>query len=293
MDPNPPAGWMTDPDDPSRLRWWDGEGWTVHRTRAVPSSAARGWRPGPKLIGVAVGVVVVALGVAARSGFGGFLSTVGLAALVIAIVGLVRGGVAALGLRGKPAAAALLAGGIVVLLLGGGVNAATTGTSADVQPFVSSAESPSAAPDPTAVPLVHTTVTEQQVIPFGAVTIEDATVAAGTSFVSTFGVDGVREVTYTVTMRDGVEVDREKVGEIVTIAPIDQVTTVGTMVEQRPPVSSNGCDPNYSGCVPIASDVDCAGGSGDGPAYANGPVTIIGQDIYDLDRDGDGVACDR
>ncbi|WP_431606782.1 hypothetical protein [Mycolicibacterium neoaurum] len=27
------------------------------------------------------------------------------------------------------------------------------------------------------------------------------------------------------------------------------------------------CDPNYSGaCVPIASDVDCAGGSGNGPA---------------------------
>jgi len=23
----------------------------------------------------------------------------------------------------------------------------------------------------------------------------------------------------------------------------------------------------YSGCVPIASDVDCAGGSGNGPAY--------------------------
>jgi hypothetical protein len=25
------------------------------------------------------------------------------------------------------------------------------------------------------------------------------------------------------------------------------------------------CDPNYSGCVPIASDVDCAGGRGNAP----------------------------
>ncbi len=53
------------------------------------------------------------------------------------------------------------------------------------------------------------------------------------------------------------------------------------------------CDPNYSGaCVPIASDVDCAGGSGNGPAYVQGPVYVIGTDIYDLDRDGDGIGCE-
>ena len=42
----------------------------------------------------------------------------------------------------------------------------------------------------------------------------------------------------------------------------------------------------------FASDVDCAGGSGNGPAYVAGPVTVIGSDIYDLDRDGDGIACE-
>lgn len=52
------------------------------------------------------------------------------------------------------------------------------------------------------------------------------------------------------------------------------------------------CDPNYSGCVPIASDVDCAGGSGDGPAYVAGPVRVVGSDIYRLDSDKDGVACE-
>jgi hypothetical protein len=44
--------------------------------------------------------------------------------------------------------------------------------------------------------------------------------------------------------------------------------------------------------VPIASDVDCAGGSGDGPAFVRGPVTVIGEDIYDLDRNDDGIACE-
>lgn len=52
------------------------------------------------------------------------------------------------------------------------------------------------------------------------------------------------------------------------------------------------CDPNYSGCVPIASDVDCAGGSGNGPAYVHGPVRVIGYDKYGLDRDSDGVGCE-
>ena len=55
-------------------------------------------------------------------------------------------------------------------------------------------------------------------------------------------------------------------------------------------VSSSACDPNYDGCVPIDSDVDCAGGSGNGPSYT-GQVQVVGVDVYDLDRDGDGVAC--
>ena len=53
------------------------------------------------------------------------------------------------------------------------------------------------------------------------------------------------------------------------------------------------CDPNYDPCVPIAEDVDCAGGKGDGPAYVEGPVTVIGEDIYGLDRDKDGIGCER
>lgn len=58
--------------------------------------------------------------------------------------------------------------------------------------------------------------------------------------------------------------------------------------------AQDGCDPNYEGaCVPIASDVDCAGGSGNGPEYVQGPVTVVGKDIYDLDRDGDGIGCDK
>ncbi len=70
----------------------------------------------------------------------------------------------------------------------------------------------------------------------------------------------------------------------------------GRFVWQRLPATakdaSSGCDPNYTPCVPIASDVDCAGGSGNGPAYVQGPVRVVGVDIYDLDRDGNGIGCE-
>lgn len=56
-----------------------------------------------------------------------------------------------------------------------------------------------------------------------------------------------------------------------------------------------GCDPHYRGedvCVPVASDVDCAAGKGNGPEYVDGPFDYVGEDIYGLDRDHDGIACE-
>jgi hypothetical protein len=58
--------------------------------------------------------------------------------------------------------------------------------------------------------------------------------------------------------------------------------------------AEQSCDPSYEGaCLdPNASDYDCAGGSGDGPEYVNGPVSVVGDDHFDLDSDGDGSGCE-
>jgi hypothetical protein len=48
----------------------------------------------------------------------------------------------------------------------------------------------------------------------------------------------------------------------------------------------------YSPCIPPGPDVDCAGGSGNGPRYVNGPVSVNGSYPYGLDSDGDGVGCE-
>jgi hypothetical protein len=63
----------------------------------------------------------------------------------------------------------------------------------------------------------------------------------------------------------------------------------------KPPALSSaggsGCTPGYSPCLPPASDYDCEGGSGNGPKYT-GLVHVTGSDPYELDVDGDGVACE-
>jgi hypothetical protein len=47
---------------------------------------------------------------------------------------------------------------------------------------------------------------------------------------------------------------------------------------------------------PSAYDYDCEGGSGDGPDYVEGPVTVDWDvpdpDPFELDRDQNGIGCE-
>jgi beta-lactam-binding protein with PASTA domain len=54
------------------------------------------------------------------------------------------------------------------------------------------------------------------------------------------------------------------------------------------------CDPSYPDvCLdPDAADYDCAGDSGNGPEYVDGPVRVRPPDPFDLDREGDGWGCE-
>ena len=80
-------------------------------------------------------------------------------------------------------------------------------------------------------------------------------------------------------------------------APPTTTTTTTTTVAIQPvapaPAPSGDCTPGYSPCLPAASDYDCAGGRGNGPAYT-GTVSVdhAHGDPYDLDSDGDGVGCE-
>lgn len=79
-----------------------------------------------------------------------------------------------------------------------------------------------------------------------------------------------------------------------TSTTTSSTATTATTTTLRPLVTASaaGCHPSYEPCVPIASDVDCIGGSGNGPEYV-GRVRVIGPDEYRLDADDDGFGCDN
>jgi hypothetical protein len=83
----------------------------------------------------------------------------------------------------------------------------------------------------------------------------------------------------------------------VTTKPKVKATSPSTTRRPTPPATrapASDCHPSYSGaCLRTsAGDYDCAGGSGNGPNYVQGPIRVRGEDPFDLDRDGDGEACE-
>jgi micrococcal nuclease len=76
------------------------------------------------------------------------------------------------------------------------------------------------------------------------------------------------------------------------LTPTNAISTVAGIKaksESATPVDGK-CDPNYAGCMPIfPSDVDCP----DIKRLGLAPVRVIGVDIHRLDRDRDGIGCDK
>ncbi len=78
-----------------------------------------------------------------------------------------------------------------------------------------------------------------------------------------------------------------------TVAPATATSRSARVATTAGPTADSGCHPSYSGCVPVASDVDCAGGSGNGPAYTSAKnIPVTGPDEYGLDNDGNGLGCE-
>lgn len=183
---------------------------------------------------------------------------------------------------------ALSAAGILVALGACGPDPAARPAAGLTAPATASTPSatPSTMPAPTATPTVVTRkVTVTRRIPYKTRKVKEPSLTRGHTETRIGGRSGVRTLTYIVTYTNGERTGRRLVRESVTRRPITKVVAVGTK-------ESRHCDPNYSGaCVPIAGDVDCAGNDGNGPAYVEGPLRVVGDDVYDLDRDGDGIAC--
>lgn len=306
--PETPQGWFTDPHQPTQQRWWDGTQWTQHTAplgqAPVVAAEAPKAKSSTRAVVLLVAGVVLLITLLSRS-LGVIVVLAGLVLFFVAIYGIVRGSAKLFRVRSRGAAWAALGIAFVLMFVGTGANAALggpgsndsdAGTAADAKPFVSTpAEKPSPSPKPTTFEEVE----EPTPIPFERSAVDDPNIDVGETLITTPGVDGTKLTTYRVTYVDGKEISREVAGEVVTVPPVAEVTSTGTRQPPPPPASvplvqpTNNCHPSYAGvCVPFDSDVDCAGGSGNGPSYASGPLRVVGNDEYDLDRDGDGIACD-
>jgi hypothetical protein len=310
--PEAPQGWYADPELPAQQqRWWDGTQWTTHTAplgqapaAAVAVAPVEAKSPRLKVI-LIVGAVVLAILLLTRS-LGIIMMLAGLVLFFVAIYAIVRGSAKLFRVRSRGAAWAALGIAFVLMFVGTGANAALGGpgsdsdstssgsSSSDAKPFASAqTEKPTPSPKPTTFEEIE----EATAVPFERTTADDPQIDVGQTAITTAGVDGTKVTTYRVTYVDGVEVSREVVGEVVTVAPVNEVTSNGTRQPAPAPVPlvqpAAQCHSSYAGvCVPITSDVDCEGGGGNGPAYVRGPLQVVGADVYDLDRDGDGIACD-
>jgi hypothetical protein len=313
-------GWFPDPADHSKLRWWDGVRWTPGVSRdgrvwdeplpVTESSPPRRRLPvwAWVLIGLVLLVPILLLSP--------LVAPVALVILITGVIGLIKGSRTWLRLRSRRAAIGVTAGAAVLLLITGGISAAALTRPADAPvavepaPFADSGDASAGADEatptprptrtPTATPTPVTTTREEivtEAIAFDQTTLEDANLPRGQTVISVGGQAGQRTLTYVITVVDGVETGRELKSDVVTVAPVTEVTAIGTYdapVAAPAPPAASGCDSNYAdACVPIASDVDCAWGTGDGPAYFDGVARVVGSDVYGLDRNNDGWACEQ
>jgi hypothetical protein len=313
-------GWYPDPIDRTAQRRWDGNAWTPHVARdgvtwTLPLPAAPPTtKTKPRRVPIWVWILIVLVAIIPLLLLSPLIAPLALALLITGIVALTKGTPTWLRLKSRKAAATITAVAAVAFIVTAGVSVAAIPNAASqtqaqaprfadtgIEPADTAAPSatPSSNPTKTATPTPTpvTTVVDEVVteaVPYEVATVEDGAMPAGQSQVTIAGQPGQRTLTYRVTLVDGKETSRELVTDVVTIAPVAETTSVGTYVEPPPPPAApSGCDSNYAeACVPISSDVDCAGGSGNGPAYFDGIAKVVGSDIYELDRDGDGYACE-
>lgn len=310
----PPAGWYADPSEPAQQRWWNGAVWT-EQTYAAPAVGTLPPPPLPSVLGprfrlpVWGWVVAGVIGILLLVFLAPLVAVIALTVMITGIVALVRNSPTWLRFRsrGWALSATLLAA--VLLFVSSGISSAMSSGDGGTERAASSSESsrpalaeataaptptPTSTPTPTPTPTpTFREVVATERIAFSSTTVEDGALAQGQTVVTTEGRDGERTLTYRVTELDGVEIERELISDVVTAEPVTHVTSIGTYVAPPPPPAPS-CDPNYAdACVPIASDVDCAWGTGDGPAYFDGVARVVGSDVYGLDRDGDGYACER
>jgi hypothetical protein len=124
----------------------------------------------------------------------------------------------------------------------------------------------------------------------------------GLAVLGTAGCGGAKQAAETATTVAPTTTAEPPTTTTATTEPPTTVRMVATTTTARPATTAppttaaakSNCHPSYEGtCIPPdVSDADCAGGSGNGPWYVKEKnIRVVGPDVFDLDRDGNGIGC--
>jgi len=123
------------------------------------------------------------------------------------------------------------------------------------------------------------TVTSTSPIAFTTSTVQDSSLASGTTSIKTKGVNGLKTNTYSDTYTNGKETSSKLVSSVVTTAAVNEVVDQGTYVAPTPtpapaataPTCTNGsyvnsdgntvCSPEASSTVPAGATAQCVDGT--------------------------------
>lgn len=224
-----------------------------------PGSPQRGsgrLRKVPVTTWVGIGCTALLALVSLAGGIWSMFAMVALVILTTAVYGWIFRRATWLRLPRKRVAAAIGVGIALTIFIG---STTAYGATHPITAPAGVAVSSTPTPTPTPTPIVtKKLVSESQAVPFQSTTVDDPTLAQGTSSITTPGVDGTETKTYLVTYTDGVETDRVLQSDVVTTPPVTQVTTDGTYVAPPPaaPTCTNGTYVNSAGntvCRPEAA----------------------------------------
>lgn len=180
--------------------------------------------------------------------------------------------------------------GVATAVLGLGVIGAISDQGGTSRVVTRDATAPTEAPPPIPTAPPESTTTSS----IAPTTVPTTTAPTTTTTVATKVATTPPPPTTVATTTTTVAAEVESVAEFPSTTEPAPATTRRSVpaTTAAPAPTAGGCHPSYDPCVPIASDVDCAGGGGNGPEFVDGPVRVIGPDKYGLDRDNDGIGCE-
>lgn len=119
--------------------------------------------------------------------------------------------------------------------------------------------------------VTHKILTTTENIPFATTTVDDDTLANGTTLIRTAGVNGTRTYTYEITLTNGVETARKEVSNTITTQPVSKVIAIGTYIAPAQPYCPEGtyvntygntvCRPYSSPSIPAGATAQCVDGT--------------------------------